>query len=389
MASDYIGRYGEALKRLTALEQGTFSPVNVGAPPAQAGAAPAFPMNAQQGAFDFQPAKPAIEQAEGAPMSASQLWADMPDEQKKDLEKQISHLDVDQMYDRQVTSGALVPKKKNPTRHDKIGYLAEVALRTISNMGRPGDQGINAWADAVLETDSRRGAMDQAEIAREREASEKARLEHREDTKDARRNSREDARRKEDNTRADAKEARDRAAAAADAEMRAEESRKEREAADARAKTMSGPKNKQIIYDNEGYAFDAADGSPIMVTKEVEKRGRRGRPGYKAKEQVHLRGTPKFAGGSTMDPDRAVYEIGKRAEALRKDMKARNAIRQQAEANGTDFETELQRVAEEQVRAQYASFGGGYGRPSGTPGASGLSPEDQAMLEHYTNPGGR
>lgn len=371
MASDYIGRYGEALKRLTALEQDTgFTPIDVsgGAFSGTQGA----PVTT--GAFDVARAprqQGAIDQAEGPPISAAELWKQMPAEQKDALLKQLGHVDVDQEYDRMVSSGAIAPTKKNPTKHDKLGYIAEVALRTLSNMGRPGDQGINAWADAVLDTDTRRAAVDQAQMDRNAAALERARLETREDTKEARKNKREDA-------EVVRKQAADIAAAEGKNAFEAEQNRLQRESAE-RIAGMRDDKPRQILYDAQGRAFDAQTGDPVMVNVPEERRGRRGRPGYTVASKQQLKTVPKFAGGSSADPDRVVYEIGQRAKALREDRKARKQIEDLAKQNGVDFETALQRIATQQVQSQYELASGG---PAPSP-ATGLSAEDQAMLNSY------
>ncbi len=184
MANDYVGRYGAALRQLTALEQpalpsavspnapqptqGAFGQPAGMAPPQAAGPAFASPAAAPQAMPPAAPPQAAMPskmppQEAGAPMSATQLYKDMPDDVKADLEKQIegSGHDIDEVYAQKVASGEIQAPKKEPSKRDKLGYIAEVALRTISNLSRQNTQGAGDWADAVLETDARRGALDE------------------------------------------------------------------------------------------------------------------------------------------------------------------------------------------------------------------------------------
>lgn len=187
MPNDYVGRYGDALRRLTTLNRGGLSQSPAPAQPAGAfGGVPPQGPAPQTGAFSAGPA-PGITapktDPDAPPLTASQLWKDMPDQFKGQIEKQIadSGMNVDQTYAAKVEEGEIEPPKKAPTLQEKLGYLAEVALRTMSNLSRPGTQGFSDFADAKLATDARRGAIETAETDRVRKQAETRRLEGRQD----------------------------------------------------------------------------------------------------------------------------------------------------------------------------------------------------------------
>lgn len=190
MANDYVGRYGEALRRLSGLNRGGLSQPPTPSAGAFGAVSPQGPAPQTSAFSAAAPSAPAPQaRTEQPPLTAAQLWRDMPDEFKGQIEKQISEsgMNVDQTFASKVEEGEIEPPKKEPTLQEKLGYLAEVALRTMSNLSRPGTQGISDFADAKLATDARRGAIETAETDRRRKQFETRRVEGRQDASEQRR----------------------------------------------------------------------------------------------------------------------------------------------------------------------------------------------------------
>jgi hypothetical protein len=398
MPNDYVGRYGAALRSLTALEQPALpsairpdapQPTGAGAfgapppgvmPPQQQAPGPAFAppqvVDApSQPAMAAPPPGPAMDK----PISASQLYKDMPDDVKADLEKQIedSGHNIDEVYAQKVSTGEIKAPKKEPTKRDKLGYIAEVALRTISNLSRKNTQGASDWADAVLETDARRGALAERDDALFRQGTAGA-FERQEKTKETRRVE----------GRSDETARKERAVRVAETEgkqafdMTESEKRRKHEkelaaiqeaGADRRDKDSQG----NLITDEEGglVRVKGDEATPVMTTKKVKetKRGKRGVSFTVEKEvREQVRALPKNV-QSDIDPDRVISEIGDRIKALKEDRKLVSELRTQG-ITGAKLDDELAKRARDQVMSEYELAPGGR---SAKPAQKGSNPFDQ------------
>lgn len=400
MPNDYVGRYGAALRQLTALEQPALpsaispsapQPTGPGAfgtppiaPPGVAGGAFAPPdvVAAPQQALPPPVARPAPALGQGdaaAPMSAAQLFKDMPDDVKDDLQKQIesSGHDIDEVYAQKVATGEIKAPKKEPTKRDKLGYLAEVALRTISNLSRQNTQGASDWADAVLDTDARRAALAERddELFRKGTAGAFERQEKRKET-----------RRLEG--RADEGALKERAGKVAEAEgrqafdMTENEKRRKHELELARMREAGEDRRDResqgnLVTDDQGglVRVKGDEAVPVMTTKKVRetKRGKRG-VSYTIEKEVReqVKALPKPA-QSGMDPDRMIAEIGDRIKALKEDRKLVSELRQQG-ITGAKLDDELAKRARDQVMTEYGLASGG---KSAKPAQKSANPFDQ------------
>lgn len=384
MASDYLGRYGAALRQLTALQQQPLpSAIQPGAP-VPGGAFDAVTPNPAMDPMspeNMKPATPAFDQVEGKPLSAKQLYTDMPDEHKAALEKQIddSGIDVNMQFGRAIATGILpAPEKpKEMSKRDKIGYLAEVALRTISNMSRPGTSSGADWADATLQTDTRRGAIESVERERELSAAERRRLEQREDTKTAHTEGREDTTTRTAQQRADAKESRERAEHVADKQQEAELEKQKI----AREKSA----NRKTIIGDDGQIYtlgDNADATAVTTTKTKKvRRGTRGKGrDVDVSEKVPVKATLK-TDASGIDQDRLISAINTRVAEMKKDTKL---LREMRKAGISDIDGEIATRARAQVMADLGVVKGN--SPSAAPNveAAQLSDEDRALIDKWS-----
>jgi hypothetical protein len=360
MASDYVGRYGAALRQLSALETGGLgglpSAVSPGAPSAFVQAEPPV---MRHGAFDAAEAQGAP--AFGKPMSARDLYKQLPPEQKAVLLQQVEKggMSVDDRYDSLVASGEVEKPtgKKKLTKEEKLGYLAEVALRTISNMSRQGTDSSADWADAVLTTDARRGALEQAEQERARQQAEVLRKEGREDAKEERVYGREDK-----------KDQRQVAARGAEIEdtqaFTAEQNRLNRESQERMAQLRAAQdanQNAKVLMADDGSMFTLQpDGSakPIVSRKTVKKtpKGAVWMPGARETEVIEeqLRGLPK-ADLTEIDRDTVMRAIGDRIKAMKEDSRA---LREMKRQGVTDIDGEIARRATQQVMQEYGVVSG-------------------------------
>lgn len=387
MANDYVGRYGAALRQLTALEQPALpSAISPNAPqPTGPGAfgvppvvQPGMSGGNNSGAFTppaaVAPPQPAMPPAQatspmqkgeaGAPVSVQQLYKDMPDDAKTDLAKQIedSGHNIDEVYAAKVASGEIKAPKKEPTKHDKLGYIAEVALRTISNLNRPTQNSAGDWADAVLDTDARRGALEDRDNALFRQGTAGA-FERQQKTKETKR--------LEDRT--DQGAIRERAGRVAETEgkqaFESTENEKTRKNALEIARMREAGEDRRdrdsqgnLITDDQGglVRVKGSDATPVMTTKKVKevKRGKRGVSFTIEKEvREQLKALPKSS-SSDIDPDRMIAEIGDRIKALKEDRKLVSELRTQG-VTGAKLDDELAKRAKEQVMLEYADVPGG------------------------------
>lgn len=149
--------------------------------------APPMPGPAPQGALPppdaatppVNPGAPGAIATAEPPLTHDQLWAKMPDEVKTKILDQVekSGVDVNHLFDSKVKTGEIqvddADVKKPLTKEQKLEYISEVALRTASNLNRPGLNGFGDFADAKLATDARRSAIAQAE--QDKQEAEQAR----------------------------------------------------------------------------------------------------------------------------------------------------------------------------------------------------------------------
>lgn len=352
MANDYVGRYGEALRRLRAIDNPTPTGIaSAGASvlPQQGAFAEQRPPSAQQGAFNRGPFDPNV------PISSGDLYKQIPKEVKDQMADHLKEngVDIDQAYQKEVTSGNIVAPKKEPDKHEKLGYLAEVALRTISNLNRPTKNSAGDWADAVLETDARRSGID-----------ERARLEARTDAEQAHREGREDTRFSTIDQRAIQAEERARAQHEADLGATAEENRKNREsqertARENRASIERTSARPRLQPNQEGDLFlinDAGQATPVTQKKKVKTvvPGHRGVKPAEVERTVdeQLRVLNRDTNG--VDKDTLLRQIGERVKLLKEDRKLANKLR----AAGKDPSAEITRQATAEVMAEYAELNG-------------------------------
>lgn len=344
--ADYVGRYGEALRKLRALERAP-APEIAGAfdrqlPAPEAGGA--F-RPTQQRAPAFQQAPPPMFDPD-KPVSAGELYGQMPDEAKEAMAEQLKTqgIDVDAAYASEVAAGNLPAQEKPPSRNEKMGYLAEVALRTISNLGRPGTNSSADWADAVLTTDARRegiaersrleakqeakeqGALSRAEAAEARARAE--RLAEREADREAR-----TAERGEERTLRSKERADDRAFTREQAELT------RKQAADRRA-----GRQPRILTSADGGVFSIGDDStatPVTTEREVEEvvraPGGKGIPQkVRRKIREQLKAPARANDASGVDKDTLIRSINDRFKLLREDRKNKKFSDEELTARATE-----------------------------------------------------
>jgi hypothetical protein len=361
MANDFVGRYGATLRRLDALNRGGLSQPAQQAPAGAFGSGPPQGPAPQVGAFSALPAgAPAAsaqpQDQDHPPMSAQQLWKDMPDEFKGQIEKQItdSGLDVDHTFAAKVDQGEIDPPKKEMTRQEKLGYLAEVALRTMSNLSRPGTQSISDFADAKLATDARRGAIETAETDRRRKQAETRRIEGRQDQADQRRTALD---------LTDRELTREGIAAEGTANRQnALDIAKMQEGSRSADRKSERDKPGPVLTDQEtGNAYRLnADGSTTPIEKEVEEEvpGQRGNPAWKRKVKKPLKGGVK-QGFNQIDEDTLVREQGRAASDMAKDTTLMRQLKKDlADGKISNIDDEIDRRAREKVMRRLSTARG-------------------------------
>lgn len=356
MQSNYVGRFGDTLRRLTALEAPQTGMLRPGGPEPVASAFSAAPTRQARdpaSAFEMFGEGPdtgdesagAFGRAEQEPVTPKKLWSEMPDAAKNKLIKNVetSGVNIASAYDKAVAAGEIEPPAEyTPSKQEKFGLLTEVLLRHASNVGR-GLPGPAASAEAVLATRERRGALQTMEEEKARAAAEAqraernkynetARLEGREDTKATTKRQQElddlEASRKHDIALA---EANDRAAA-----------------------LREKGRNVQVFTAENGdvMLIDKDTGTAVPVEAEVDEEvtvpGRRGRPGAKVKTgkkvKKPVKGTPRYD-ASGVDQDKLVWA---RVEAEKLVRKAENMdlLKRRARAEGVPLEDLVQQQIE-------------------------------------------
>lgn len=346
--SDYIGHYGPMIRAKYAQAtqpdpQAAFTDM----PPQ----APAF--GDQNGSVT--PTSPAFQEAR-KPLSAKALYEQMPPEHKKELLSQIekSGTDVNHLFQSHVDSGDIQISdqdvRKPLTKEQKLGYITEVAMRTLSNMNRPGPQGIGAWADASLETDQRRGALQQQADAENRrsqgEKEQQANIDRRQqnlldrqDRSDFNRENRADARQAVSDTRLDTRLAAQQTEGAADRASREKIAGMEGRAG----------RNSSVIGEDGILRWVDSNGKARKVTETVDGK------------DVPVKIPPKFNTGG-IDQDTIARIAGKQAETMMKDRKLVNKLK--AQGLGQD---EIYKKVNDMAFADVAGRFGGQPPATGVP----------------------
>ncbi len=341
---DYIGQYGDTLRRLSALDatSGQVAPQPVAA--FEQGPTP------NPAAFGQRPQQPALAapapHSDETPVGIADLWRDMPDEEKENLLKRAkdSGMDIDAEYEAAVAEGQFKPTKKKLTIKDKLGRLAEVALRTASNMGKNTNNNSFAdYADAKLATDEKYGALDRADEQNQRVEFERRRAEKLDSNKERR-------------GRAEriVEGGLDRGArsreAAADRDLRREEGEANRQnaldLAKLRAAQEKAGRDTQLFMDSESNVYSIVDGKPVPfeITEAKKRTGKGGRP-FVEEVRRQLKGVPK-TNDNQLDEDAILRAVAERVKQLNEDVRLKSQLKREGV---TDIPAEIQRRATKEV----------------------------------------
>ena len=377
---NYVGKYGPAIRRLAALDlaaQGNPNLAGAGpqpvtgafdvAPEYQARDPAREPLN-QPGAF---PEPEGATQARGAisappegpfgpDLNPQKLWDSLPSEERRQVIRQVEKkgTDINKVYDEKVAAGEIVPPQRVLSKGEKLSVLAETLLRHARNVGQ-GQPGGAAAANAILETQGRRGGLEQAAAQKEAEIKEMLRQESRTDTAAATKRAQEleDAKRKRGETIVD--DRRKRRAEIEDREDEQTHALALQAAQDRAVKEREKGKNVQV--------FTGADGAVVLIDKDTNKviplevegeeetvtSGVRGRPGTKGTKKVKkpLKGVPTNASGgtATLDPDTVLNRVIDEAKRISEDHKAMREINEQAKAEGRSPQDVLMERAKKNV----------------------------------------
>lgn len=317
--NQYTGRFGDTLRRLTALDaaQGKLAPQAVGgADTAGAfGAGSAVPPDMTQPAFGGTGSQGAMAQK---PISYRDVMDQMPEEQKEALADQIEQHaggNLEEAYRKAAEENGDTPKKR-PSRAHMVDYLTELAMRTLAYEDNYStSQG--AFARAYLDVNAQRRAAAETRRLEARKDAETRRLEEREDSQTLRKEKREDT--VHARTRAEGEEdyARNRKDKLSDEELKFQRDkelkvleakmRREEKLAD-NQKLVYGEGDRILIVDNQGNA--------TPVTEEVEEtRGSRGQGTSTRKVRKPVKARPPSA-GSGLDQDTVQRMISDRIKQL-------------------------------------------------------------------------
>lgn len=383
MAGDYVGQYGQALRRLSVLDaqRGMYGPQAIGgadtsspfsAQPATGGAfgAPEQPpqpiavapgvMDAQArggtAAFENVPAPeapPALGQSqEEKPTSVKDLQEHMPDDQKDAMADQIEQQvggDLKSAYEKETGE-----KPKGKSRWDLAFYFAEIALRSMANQDQY-DTRSGSLAAATMDTLASRRARAEQRRLEENKTAETRRLEQREDAETLRKEKREDVKDKTKREQALEDDARNHQQALELARLQAK-----------LLKEKGQKTSIQTAEDGTLVLVDLETGDAVDVTKEVTEtspvKGSRGKGttgGKTTTKKVPVKAKPKND-ASGLDQDTILRAIEARAKELKADRKFVRALRDKG-MEGTALERAIHDEAEKQVRgsAQELSSGGG------------------------------
>lgn len=389
-SNGYVGRFGDTLRKLTALDagQGAFSPQKVGgadtagafsvAAP-QAGAAPqmaqapmgAPPPDAAGSGFGGAPAAPATDGfGQGAaidesgamggatpgdsPTSWNDLMDQMPDDQKHAMADHIESKvgDLAETYRATALQHGVQPKKHASRMHMAM-FLGEIALRAAANRGTS-QSDAEALAKGVLQTQDRRTAVSEADRAKQEKDAETRRVEGRQDTI-----------RQEGYDQGDRTHARDRGEVLADDKRNHEQALELERMRLAAQKAERAGQNVRIVVDADGnyQLIDLDTKQAIPVEQDVTEvtpptKGSRGQGnnGTTKKVKKPVKALPKSK-VSELDPDTVLNKIAATVKELRGDTKLRRSLK----AKGMDesqINQEIERMAREQVQGDVESLSG-------------------------------
>jgi hypothetical protein len=376
--SGYVGRFGDTLRKLTALNaaQGAFAPQQVGgadtaqafssAPPGvlEGAGAPQAPMPAQlDPTSGFSPAPapaappadagtPMDESGAGAIAQAPTSWKDfakaLPKHAKETIadhiEKTVGNLK--QAY-QHATQQEGVPTRPHASRGHMAMFLAEVALRAAANRGTSGSNG-EALAKGVLQTQERRTALDTEAEDRQRKAAETARLETRADTTESTRH------------------ARDRGEKLADDQRNHEQALELERMRLAAEKSRAKGQNVKIVVDDQGnyqlIDLDTKQAVPVEedVTTTTPVQGSRGKGttgGKSVTTKKPVKALPK-TNASGLDQDTVLNKIAATTKELRADRKLVRSLKEKFGGDLDKVDAEIKRRARTQVEGDVESLGG-------------------------------
>ena len=343
--NDYIGRYGDTLRKLSALDStgGQVAPQPVAAFEQGPQAQPAFAQQSPQ-----QPAMqpPGPHAADGPKVGIGDLWRDMPDEHKEQLLKQAkdSGMDIDAEYAAAESEGHFQPTKKKLTIKDKLGRLAEVALKTASNMGRNNTNNSFAdYADAQLATDEKYGALDRADEQQQRAEFERRRAEKLDIGKERRGRAERISETEGARAAIKAEGEATRAHQSSENALNRDNALKLQKLRDAQEKAG---KNTQLFMDAEGNVFSVVDGvpKPFEVTETKRRTGKGGRP-FVEEVRRQLKGVPK-SNAAGLDEDSILRAVSARVEEMNKDVRLKSQL---ARDGFKDIPAEIERRATKKV----------------------------------------
>lgn len=369
----YVGRFGDALRRLTALQaqQGAFAgPQVVGgadtagtfaaappgameAPAPTGGAGPQMP-EAPAGGLSGGSAQPPEMGSEGAPEDTGSqtptTWEDlhkaMPAEHKNLVADKIESIvgNIKAAYRKATKANGDTPKPHASRAHMAM-YLSEIALRAAANRGTS-ESDAQALAKGVLETNERRDALRQQEQERQRKEAEK-------------KADREEAYRREGEVHT-----RNRAEDQADTMAKYKH---DIELENMRLKAQELRDKGQDTYitvdENGNYTLiDKKTGNAIPVTQEVTETTTTGSRGQGKRttsttKRVPVKALPK-TDASGLDDDQVLAKIEAMAKELRANNKLVRELRTKFGGDMNKVEDEIKRMAREQVAQDVQSIPG-------------------------------
>lgn len=349
--ADYIGRYGDTLRKLHALDAGSTGAVqsafSTGAP--DTGTTPAFgPQSAPQQTPAFQPPVPHPEGS--APVDFASLWDKMPKEHKDQLMQQVqnSGVDVPAEHKNLVDTGQVQPSNKQKSKHDMLADLAEVALRTASNVGNPNRRGGSSfadYADAQLSVNEKNAALSRRDEDERRALGEH----HRQQQLDVEKQQRDIA---EKMTSSEGARQSIEGTNAADIASREKEGAASRQNAIDIEKMKAAAqraehKTHTITTDINGNMFsidDQGNASPITTKAKVKSKDASGNT-VETEVKKQLQSLPKQAKGQ-LDADTVLRAVDARLKILQSDSRLKSSLRKDGVK---DIEGELRKRATSQV----------------------------------------
>lgn len=393
----YVGKYSEALRRLQALDAaGAGQPVGPMGPGPATGAfqtqgvpsglnpayapdprMPAFQQAAQAqplptggvlgGSEEKQPSALKGEEVKKPPQSLHQIVSGLDKDEREELRVGIrkqTGRSVDDLYAEFVKSGEIAPPaERKPRAKERLSVVAEALFRYMAHAGRGMDPGA-ASAMATLETQGRRGALEQNEIDEENARAEGRRGEVQGVLA---------ARSARDQKKADTQDERGWEAGKLDAQAQNARDLQAQQDKAAMARTQVNEKSQREQRDpamrqdpgtGEWFEYnrETETWEPAMSNRPVTKKGPRGVT-TTVVDRVPFVTKPKEQGALT-DASRQKM-ISDAVAAIQKDPRAMSRIRAQVGDDPTAIVAEVTRQAaaltEQQLAAGSNLDGGGYG----------------------------